>query len=108
MLADPKRMITLGWAVHELPREDVAAEPEERSVSLLAYRDAQHRARYLALTPLAAAILERLIAGEALGAAMIGACASQGRPVDDAVLAGAARLLADLGERGVLLGARAS
>jgi hypothetical protein len=38
---------------------------------------------------------------------MVDACAARGEALDNAVLAGAARLLADLGERGVLLGARA-
>ena len=36
---------------------------------------------------------------------MVEGCAADGIPLDDAVLAGAAKLLADLGERGVLLGA---
>ena len=44
-------------------------------------------------------------AGEALGNAMVAACEAKAHPLDDSVLAGAARLLADLGERGVLLGA---
>lgn len=39
--------------------------------------------------------------------AILGACAEDGRPVDDDVLAGAAAFLGDLAERGVLLGAAA-
>ncbi len=101
VFADPKKLVRLGWSVHE----DVI---EARDVTILVYRDAEHRTRFLELTPLAGQILERLFAGEALGGAMVGACQAGGLPLDDSVLAGAARLLADLGERGVLLGARLS
>ncbi|MBX3209413.1 MAG: putative DNA-binding domain-containing protein [Labilithrix sp.] len=106
VFADPKELIHLAWAVNEIPVGDLDAEPAERPVSILVYRDAEHRSRFLELTPLAAAILARLFAGDALGPAMVAACAARAHPLDDAVLAGAARLLADLGERGVLLGAR--
>ncbi len=106
VFGDPRTIVRLGWAVHLLPEEDVRAVPEERAVALLVYRDAEHRTRFLDLTPLAAAILERLFAGDALGPAMVAACNKENHPLNDDVLAGAARLLADLGERGVLLGAR--
>ncbi|HSO39582.1 MAG TPA: hypothetical protein VLT33_43950 [Labilithrix sp.] len=86
--------------------DELAAIPEQRAASLLVYRDAEHKTRFLDLSPLAAEILERLFAGTALAAAMTEACAASGQPLDNAVLAGAATLLADLGERGVLLGAR--
>jgi hypothetical protein len=82
--------------------EAPSSDAEARPVSILIYRDPEHRSRFLELTPLAAAILERLFAGETLGQALTNACAS----LDEEVLAGTARLLADLGERGVLLGAR--
>jgi hypothetical protein len=106
VFGDPRRIIHLGWAVHLVPREDLRAEPEQREVAILVYRDSEHRSRFLELTTLAAAILECLFAGEPLGAAMVTACQTKGYTLDDTVLAGAARLLADLGERGVLLGAR--
>ena len=61
--------------------------------------------RWLELTPLAAAIVARLLAGEALQAAVERACEEHGT-APAAVAADVARLLADLGERGVLLGAR--
>jgi hypothetical protein len=80
--------------------------PEVRDVTLLVYRDAEHCARFLELSPLAGAIVDRLFAGDALGAALGAACASQGHTLDDAILSDTARLLADLGDRGVLLGAR--
>jgi hypothetical protein len=107
VFAEPKRIVHLGWAVHTMPRDDANAEPEERAVSILVYRDPQHQSRFLELTPLAAAILERLFAGDPLARAIGAACTATAHPLDDSVLAGAAHLLADLGERGVLLGARA-
>jgi hypothetical protein len=90
-----------------MPADDVSATPQARDVHLLVYRDVEHRTRFLDLTPLAAVILERLFAGRPLAKAMVEACESERHPLDDSVLGGAARLLADLGERGVLLGARA-
>ena len=106
VFADPRVIIHLRWAVHLLPADDLAAAPEERAVSLLVYRDETFNSRFLDLSPLAAAILERLFAGRPLAGAMVEACAAAAHPLDNAVLTGAAQLLADLGERGVLLGAR--
>ena len=94
------------FAVHRLLEDlDARDVPDERSTSLLAYRDAEQDVRYLELTPMAAAIVERLLAGETLRAAMVAASAALEVPLDTAVLEGSARLLTDLGERGVLLGA---
>ncbi|MDB4947045.1 MAG: hypothetical protein JWP97_6579 [Labilithrix sp.] len=108
VFADPRTLVRLGHAVHLVPPDALDAEPEPRAVSLLVYRDAATFAsRFLDLSPLAAAILEELFAGRALAAAMVAACEAAGVPLDGAVLGGAAQLLADLGERGVLLGARA-
>jgi hypothetical protein len=99
VFGDPRKLVRLAWSVHE----DTIAE---RDVTILVYRDAEHRTRFLELTHLAGLILERLFAGDALGPAMVSACQTMGCALDEAVLAGAARLLADLGERGVLLGAK--
>jgi hypothetical protein len=61
--------------------------------------------RYLELSALAAAILERLHAGrQTLRQAVTSACAAEGVAPDETVLSGAARVLADLAERGALLG----
>ena len=106
VFGDPRVIIHLEWAVHLLPAEGARAVPEKRPVDLLVYRDAQHCTRYLDLSPLAAVILARLFEGLPLAQALTVACTSSGHALDDTVLAGAARLLADLGERGVLLGAR--
>jgi hypothetical protein len=62
--------------------------------------------RWLELTPLAADVVERLAAGEPLGAAVVAACETHA--VAPAAVGGdVARLLASLGDRGILLGARA-
>lgn len=106
VFAEPHVIVHLAWAVHLMPPDDLTAVPDARAVSLLVYRDAAHHTRFLDLSPLAAAILERLFAGRTLAQAMVEACASAGQALDNSVLAGAATLLADLGERGVLLGAR--
>lgn len=106
VFADPRTIVELAHAVHDLPADDLGAAPEKRAVHLLVYRDADHRTRVLDLTPAAAAILQKLFDGRPLANAMVEACQASGIALDDTVLAGAARLLADLGERGVLLGAR--
>jgi hypothetical protein len=100
------RLARYAWAVHDLPAdEDDVTVPPARDVRLLAYRDAEHAVRWLDLTPLAAAILARLLAGEPLGAAVERACA-ENETAPPAVLPDVARLLADLGARGVVLGAK--
>lgn len=91
------------FAVHR-PDEPPAAEP----TAILAYRDRETlRVRLLDLTARAAALCARLLAGETLQAALAGACSDVGEAMSDEFLAAMAAFLADLGERGVLLGARA-
>ncbi len=107
VFTEAKRVMRYAHAVHLLPAgTGDRTAPTTREVTLLVYRDDTHAARFLELSPLAGAIVERLIAGEPLGAALGAACAALGYTLDDAILADTARLLADLGERGVLLGAR--
>jgi hypothetical protein len=97
------RLLRLGWAVHELAADDTATDvPARRDVRLLAYRDDEHAVRWLELTLLADAIVGRLMAGEALAPAVARACEDHGA----AAAGDVARLLADLGARGVLLGSR--
>jgi hypothetical protein len=133
--AESARLLRFAWAVHELdgtsaatggsadvlparrpspqrgqhqedgPESAAGAEPPRRDVRLLAYRDADHRVRWLELTPLAADVVDRLLSGQPLGDAVQAACAEHGVP-PATVLEDVARLLADLGSRGVVLGAR--
>jgi hypothetical protein len=104
--AESVRLARYDWAVHELSAELDATDPApRRDVCLLAYRDAGHAVRWLEVTPLAAAIVERLLSAEPLGGAVERACADHST-TPAAVLEQVARLLADLGERGVVIGAR--
>jgi hypothetical protein len=100
------RVERYAWAVHELRGDlDATDEPARRDVCLLAHRDRAHEVRWLELTPLAAAVVERLLAGEPLGDAVTRACTEHGARSAD-VSVNVARLLADLAERGVVLGSR--
>jgi hypothetical protein len=102
------RLVRYSHAVHELPEaEDDRSEAARRAVSLLVYRSPEHDVRYLELTPLAYGIVWRLLQGEALGSAVREAAAGEGAALSEAVLSGAAQLLADLAARGVVWGARA-
>jgi hypothetical protein len=103
--AESARLLRYEWAVHELPRTPAGdpRAPACRAVRLLAYRDGDHAVRWLELTPLAHAVLERLVAGDALGAAVLRACEDHETPAP-AVTADVARLLADLAQRGIVLG----
>jgi uncharacterized protein len=106
--ADSTRLVRYAWAVHELAPDEPATDmPARRDVDLLAYRDEQHAVRWLELSPLAAAIVRRLLAGDALQEAIGCACEEHGT-APAAVATDVARLLSDLAQRGVLLGARRS
>jgi hypothetical protein len=99
------RLVRYSHAVHELPADEQdRSEPSRRDVALLVYRSPEHDVRYLELTPLAAGIIERLVAGRALGDSVREAAAAERAALTEAVLSGAAALLADLAERGVVWG----
>jgi hypothetical protein len=92
-------------AVHAIPEEEGdLSEPERREVALLAYRDGENDVRKLELTLPAMAILERLYRGAPLGRAIAEAAQALGRPVDAPLIEGISKVLADLSERGALLG----
>lgn len=108
-LAGHPRVYRYAYPVHQLA--DGATELPRVDTALLAYRDADHEVRYLALTPLAAEISERLVGGQALGSAISVAAAGQGVALAPDVLGSIAALLADFAARGIILGsatARAS
>jgi uncharacterized protein len=105
--ADSARLLRYEWAVHELPVEEAAtAPPARRDVSLLAYRDADHAVRWLELSPLAAAVVGRLLDGATLENSITDAC-EEHRTASPVVSMDIARLLTRLADGGVLLGARA-
>lgn len=103
------RLMRYAYAVHKLSPETEDRElPEHVPTRLLVYRDAKASVRYLELTPLAHAVLEELMErNKPVAEGLRAACETLGEPLDDERLSIAATLLADLAERGVLLGAEA-
>jgi len=90
-------------AVQRLSEDETDCEvPVEETTILLGYRDAAYEVQMLELNALAAGILERLGAGETLGEAVTKAF---GGVPSASVLETIAKMLADLAEKKVLLGA---
>jgi hypothetical protein len=105
IFSEAQRLLGCSYRVHELSESlDDRTWPAHSPTELLVYRSPDHMVRYLELSPLAAAILSRLIAGESLKDSLIGATRASARQLDDATLEGAATLLSDLSARGVVLG----
>ncbi|MBI4951536.1 MAG: putative DNA-binding domain-containing protein [Myxococcales bacterium] len=98
------RLVRYAFAVHRLPEDDVSAVPERIDTALLAYRDREHWVRYLELSTLGAAVVERLRAGASLEVAVREGCGEAGASLDGATLAGIVALLEDLERRGIVLG----
>jgi hypothetical protein len=106
VFAEPVRLMRFAYAVHELSRDDDdRSEPAARASALLVYRDDDHVVQWLELTPFAAAITERLLRGRAIVGAVGDAATELGAK---AGVLDVAQFLADLGERGVLLGGATS
>jgi len=103
---DAVRLVHYEWAVHRLPEDEASRElPERCSVSLLVYRSPEHDVRYLELGPFARALLVSLLDQRlSLHGALTASAERVGLPLDDELLTRAARLLAELAERGALLG----
>jgi hypothetical protein len=98
-------LVRYDFAVHRLSDDEADRAPPPRgSTMLFVYRSPEHEVRYLELSALAFGILERLLAGETLERALASSVAERGVSLDQSVLEGTARLLADLAERGALLG----
>lgn len=105
-LTEAMRIVEYRYKVHELPESlDDRSEPVRSETRLLVYRSPEHEVRYLELSPLAFAILQRLVRGRTLRQSLREACEDGDLALDASVLEGSARLLSDLAERGVLLGA---
>jgi uncharacterized protein (UPF0276 family) len=112
VLSGALRIASFDHAVHELPAaaDDDARSTDDRSApvrtptTLLLYRDARHRVRTMSLSPLARAVLERLVAGQTVSEAIPAGAAEADEAVDGALLERISVLLADLAERDVLRG----
>jgi hypothetical protein len=100
------KLVQYRYAVHRLPEDETDhSEPAPGNWWILGYRDEEDRARFLELTPLAAAVLEKLMPGDCLHDAALKGCATTGTVLDDQALANIAVLLDDLEQRGVFIGA---
>ena len=100
------RRVSYAYAVHRLSSDADASAPEHAPTHLLVYRDAKAKVRYLELTAFAAAVLDELLVRSAtVTVGLQRACERLAEPLTDERLATAAELLADLVERGVMLGA---
>ncbi|HRI69294.1 MAG TPA: putative DNA-binding domain-containing protein [Polyangium sp.] len=96
------RLAHFEYAVQRLADDEMdREEPVKESTWLLAYRDSEYEWQCLELNELAAAIVERLLAGKMLGEAVKEAFGDVPPPH---VLQSIAQVLADLSERNVLLG----
>ncbi|MEM7154861.1 MAG: DUF692 family multinuclear iron-containing protein [Myxococcota bacterium] len=85
--------------------EDDRTVPVAEPTQLLVYRDEDDEVRTLALSPLAAEVLRRLVdEGATVQAAIEAGTTAAGETMDQTVLGRIAALLADLAERGVLRG----
>jgi hypothetical protein len=99
------KLVHYAYAVHVLPEDEAdRTMPERRDSWVLGYRDDDHRVRFLELTPLAAAVVERLMQGECLRDAATNGCQGIGVELNDEALATTAVLLDDFEQRGVLVG----
>ncbi|MBV1861520.1 MAG: DUF2063 domain-containing protein, partial [Nannocystaceae bacterium] len=103
------RLMSYAYAVHKMSQDAQDREhPERVPTRLLVYRDPDNKVRYLELTPLAHAVLEQLIEHhQPVAEGLRAACVALAQPLDDERLGTAATLLADLADRGILLGAEA-
>jgi uncharacterized protein len=106
VFADALRLIRYEYVIHELPEElEDRSEPEKRSIHLLIYRDSEHDLHYLELSLTAAAILQRMLEpSTTVQEAIVQGAQATNIPVNDDLLMGTGKLLADLAEREVLLG----
>ncbi|HQY61126.1 MAG TPA: hypothetical protein PK141_07020 [Polyangiaceae bacterium] len=102
---EPSARLRVSHAIHEAG-EHVGEPPARRDTRLFLYRDREHLAVTVVLTPFADELLVRAQEGAPLGVAIGGAAEALGVSVCEPLLTEVARWLADFGERGVVLGSR--
>ncbi len=98
------RRVCYRHAVHELPgtRADDTV-PAAELTRLLVYRDREHGVRFLKLSRVADALIERLLErGQVVKDALIEGARDAEEPLNDELLGRMSVLLADLAERGVV------
>ncbi len=94
------RLLRYDHAVHELSGDEDDREPAPaRPTSLLIYRDRENHVRYVELTTVAAAVVDKLMAGAVVQSALVGGAQAAGEALDDALLGRMSLVLADLAER---------
>jgi hypothetical protein len=100
------RLLALDYPVHRIESDGAGAPAEPEPVRLCVYRDlSSHEIETLVLTPVAASILEQIAAGrQSLSDVVKSAAAAHRATIDVAFVEALSTLLADLTERGVLLG----
>lgn len=97
-------LLSFDHAVHLLPDdESYRTLPRAQPTRLFAFRSSSHEVLFLELSPLAFCILTKLLAGCALGEAVSKSCDELSVALDEAVLAGTAKILSDLAAQGALL-----
>jgi len=106
-LRGPIRVERYRYAVQEPDDGDASHAPPPRSTAVFIHRDAEDLVHTTVISEFRASVLERLIAGDALGDAVKRGCEAVGANVSDESLGDVAHFLADLADRGVLLGALA-
>jgi hypothetical protein len=113
------RVLRFEYPVHRLPLETdqqqhfmgvegakTQGEPalEPSPTRLMAYRDDEYRVRYLELSAYAADLIDRLMVGAPLGAAIISVCREHGQAPTQEFMESCASLLSNLAERGIIVG----
>ncbi len=106
LVFDPSaRLLVHAHAIRELPDDpDDRTAPPARRTALLLWRGREQSVRYLDLTPLAEALLARLLAGDTVLESLLAAARVIDEPLADPLLARATNLFTDLAERGILRG----
>jgi len=111
ILTPAHRVLRTRFAVHRIPEDATMIDDvEEAPFTLCVYRDpASHEPRVLELSPIAAAIIEEVRAGDrTVVDAVRAASAREGFAIDGPFIEAFSELVADLAERGVWLGAKPS